>query len=47
MEKNSRKFLWKIIVAEYIINELPEPGSHTRDKVKVLLDMSNYATKRE
>ena len=24
----------------------PEPNSHTRDKVKVVLDMSNYATKK-
>ena len=23
-----------------------EPGSHTRDKVKVLLDLSNYAIKK-
>ena len=25
----------------------PEPESHTRDKVKVLLDLTNYATKTE
>ena len=25
----------------------PEPGSHIRDKVKVVLDLSNYASKRE
>ena len=25
----------------------PEPESHTRDKVKVLLDLTNYATKAE
>ena len=25
----------------------PEPGSHIRDKVKVVLDLSNYATKKE
>ena len=24
----------------------PEPDSHIRDKVKVVLDLSNYATKR-
>ena len=24
----------------------PEPGSHTRDKVKVVLDLSNYATRK-
>ena len=25
----------------------PEPDSHIRDKVKVLLDLSYYATKKE
>ena len=25
----------------------PEPDSHTRDKVKVVLELSNYATKKE
>ena len=25
----------------------PEPESHIRDKVKVLLDLSNYAAKKE
>ena len=25
----------------------PEPDSHIRDKVKVVLDLSNYATERE
>ena len=25
----------------------PEPDSNTRDKVKVVLDLSNYATKEE
>ena len=25
----------------------PEPESHIRDKVKVVLDLSNYATKKE
>ena len=25
----------------------PEPDSHIRDKVKVILDLSNYATKKE
>ena len=24
----------------------PEPDGHIRDKVKVVLDLSNYATKR-
>ena len=25
----------------------PEPDSHIRDKVKIVLDLSNYATKKE
>ena len=25
----------------------PEPDSHIRDKVKVVLDLTNYATKKE
>ena len=25
----------------------PEPDSHIRDKVKVVLDLSNYASKKE
>ena len=25
----------------------PEPDSHIRDKVKVVLDLSNYVTKKE
>ena len=25
----------------------PEPDAHIRDKVKVVLDLSNYATKKE
>ena len=25
----------------------PEPGSHSRDKVKLVLDLSNYATKKK
>ena len=24
----------------------PEPDSHIRDKVKIVLDLSNYATKK-
>ena len=24
----------------------PEPGSHFRDKIKVILDLPNYATKK-
>ena len=25
----------------------PEPDSHIKDKVKVVIDLSNYATKKE
>ena len=29
------------------MNYYPEPNSHITDKVKVVLDLSNYATKKE
>ena len=29
------------------MNCYPEPDSHIRDKVKVLLDLTNYATKKK
>ena len=29
------------------MSDYPEPDSHIRDKVKVVLDLSNYATKKE
>ena len=29
------------------MNYYPEPHSHNRDKVKVGLDLTNYATKKE
>ena len=29
------------------MNYYPEQDSHIRDKVKVVLDLSNYATKKE
>ena len=28
------------------VSYYPEPDSHTRDKVKIILELSNYATKR-
>ena len=38
----------KKYIAEYItMSYYPEPFSHVRDKVKAVLDMSNYATKKE
>ena len=47
-KKINRTFLWK----ELLLNKLqmsynPEPDSHIRDKVKVVLDLSSYSTKRE
>ena len=41
--------LWKKIVAEYSIlwMSYPEPDCHITDKVKVVLDLSNYAIKLE
>ena len=35
------------LFVEYIMSNYPEPYSHIRDKVKVELDVSNYATKKE
>ena len=29
------------------MNFYPEPGSHIRDKVQVVVDLSNYAIKKE
>ena len=29
------------------MNYYPEPDSHIRDKVKVVLDLSDYVTKKE
>ena len=29
-----------------LMSYYPKPDSHIRDKVKVLLDLSNYATKK-
>ena len=29
------------------MNYYPEPGSHIRDKIKVALGLSNYATKKK
>ena len=41
-------FYKKRIVAEYIINKYyPEPDSHIRNKVKLELDLSNYAFRKE
>ena len=45
-EKIIGRFYERIVVV-YIINELLSRTSHVRDKVKVLLDLSNYATKKE
>ena len=30
-----------------LLRNYPEPDSHIRDKIIVVLDMSNYATKKE
>ena len=35
------------VILKYFISYYPEPGSHIRDKFKVVLDLSNYATKQE
>ena len=33
-----------VLLSKLQMSYYPEPDSHTRDKVKVILDMSNYAT---
>ena len=38
-----KKLLQSILRMSYY----PEPDSHIRDKVKVVLDLSNYVTKKE
>ena len=40
---------WKLIFGLNVLqmSYYPEPGSHIRNKVKVVLDLSNYATKKE
>ena len=45
-EKIIGRFYERIVVA-YIINELLSRTSHVRDKVKVVLGLSNYAAKKE
>ena len=37
----------ELLLSVLQMNYYPEPDSHIRDKVKVVLDLSNYATKRE
>ena len=39
--------MWKRIAVEYITNELLSRTRHIRDKAKVVLDLSNNATKKE
>ena len=46
-KKNERKFLWKTIVDESLSSHYPESHSHIRNKVKVVIDLTNYATKKE
>ena len=35
------------MLSKLLISYYPEPGSHIRDKLKVVLDLSNYATKKK
>ena len=37
-----KSLLWNMLQMSYY----PKPDSHIRDKVKVLLDLSNYASKK-
>ena len=48
MEKNNRKFLWKkVLQSMLLMSYYPEQDSHIRDKVKVVLHLSNCPTKLE
>ena len=45
-EKNNRKFLRKkLLLSKIWLSYYPEPGNHIRATVKVVLSLSNYATK--
>ena len=36
----------KMLLSKLKMSYYPEPGSHIRDKVKVVLELSNHATKK-
>ena len=42
-----RKIYYRFYVDVFTKRYCPEPDSHIRDNVKVVLDLSNYATKKE
>ena len=42
-----RKIYYRFYVDVFMKRYYPEPDSHIRDNVKVVLDLSNYATKKE
>ena len=49
---NGEKIIESFYEKEFLLSKLqiscyPEPASRIRDKVKVILDLSNYATKKE
>ena len=47
-EKSSRIFYEKeLLLSKLQMSYYPKPDSHARAKVKVVLNMSNYATKKE
>ena len=37
----------KLLLSKLSLNYSPEPDTHTRDKLKIVLDFSNYANKNE
>ena len=37
----------KFLLSKLLLNYSPEPDTHTRDKLKMVLDFSNYANKNE
>ena len=46
-EKIVGSFYEKELLSILAISYYPEPNNHIRDKVKVVLSMSNYATKKQ
>ena len=44
---NGKKFYEKeLLLSKLLMSYYPEPDSHIRDEVKVVLNLSNYATKK-
>ena len=44
---NGGKLIGNFYVKELLLSYYPEPDSHIRDKVELVLELSNYTTKEE